>query len=127
MIAPERTLEGRRLLLVEDDYLIGAAVARSLENVGAIVVGPSGTIENALALLKDHGPVDAAVLDINLGDRTVYALADVLRDRQIPFVFATGYDEWVVADPHAGVPRLEKPVNITDLTDVLVELLLSAT
>src|SRR5436853_6439021 len=86
-------LRGRRFLVVEDEYVIAADLAASLEALGVEVVGPASSVAEALALLEnDREPLDGAVLDINLGSERAYPVADVLRDLGIPYVFTTGYD-----------------------------------
>jgi CheY-like chemotaxis protein len=75
------------------------------------VIGPAASIEHALELLDTERQLDGAVLDINLGGERAYPVADALRARAVPFVFATGYDSWAIPDAYASVPRVEKPVN----------------
>jgi CheY-like chemotaxis protein len=109
-------LKGRRLLLVEDEYLVAADLAASLESLGAEVIGPAASVEEALSFVqKDGVPLDGAVLDINLRNERVYPVADVLTARGIPFVFTTGYDAVAIPSAYAQVPRCEKPVDRTQL------------
>ncbi|WP_210526686.1 response regulator [Rubellimicrobium arenae] len=105
-------LRGRRVLVVEDEFLIAEDLCEELQSCGAKVMGPAASVAEALALL-DHGPApDMAVLDIGLEDEKVYPVADALRARGIPFVFATGYDAWVIPHAYTDVPRVEKPVGL---------------
>jgi DNA-binding LytR/AlgR family response regulator len=105
-------LRGRRLLVVEDEYVIAADLAVFLEAIGVEVAGPAASVAEALTLLENDGNrLDGAVLDINLGNERVYPVADVLRGRGIPFVFTTGYDAAVVPNSYSDVPRCEKPVD----------------
>jgi CheY-like chemotaxis protein len=113
------TLAGRRILVVEDEYVLAADVAQALEELGAVVVGPAATAERALALVAGEDRLDGAVLDIDLGGERAYSVADALVARGVPFVFATGYDHWVVPAAHAQAPRCEKPVDTTVLTRTL--------
>jgi CheY-like chemotaxis protein len=113
-------LRGRRLLVVEDEYLIAASLARELEGRGAEVAGPAGSVRDALALVEAEGDrLDGAVLDINLRDERVYPVADALAARGVPFIFLTGYDARVIPDAYAGVPRCEKPVSSALLSRTL--------
>lgn len=112
-------LQGRRLLLVEDDYIIAADFAYRLEECGVEVIGPAGTVEDAMALIDAEGAFDGAMLDINLGEEMVYPVADELAQRGVPFVFATGYSALVVPTAHADVPRVEKPVDMAALTRLI--------
>jgi CheY-like chemotaxis protein len=112
-------LKDRRILVVEDEYIIAADLAASLEERGVTVIGPANSIVDALTLLE-RGPVpDAAVLDVNLGREKVYPVADALWQRGVPFVFATGYDNFVVPDRYVSVPRCEKPIDIRALSRLL--------
>jgi CheY-like chemotaxis protein len=104
-------LQGRRLLVVEDEYLVAAYLAYTLEELGAEVIGPAGTVEEALQLVESEGSrLDGAVLDINLHGVRVYPVADALAARGVPFIFATGYDVTAIPEAFRGVPRCEKPV-----------------
>jgi CheY-like chemotaxis protein len=105
---------------VEDDYIVAADLAFALKERGAI--GPAGSIGAALKLVAEHIALDGAVLDVDLRGQRVYPVADALRVARVPFVFTTGYDEWIIPDICAAVPRLEKPVDIRTLTRALSEI-----
>ena len=111
MSDPARPLDGRRILLVEDEYLIAVETKRWLEAAGARVIGPFPRVEPALDHLEIEGAPDAAVLDVNLGDgEWVYPVADRLGAVGVPYLFVTG-DVRVEDDPaYRDRPRLEKPV-----------------
>ena len=117
--APAANLSGKRLLVVEDEYLIATDLALSLEDQGATVVGPVGSIADALALIATESTLDGAILDINLGHERAWDIAEELRRRGVPFIFATGYDAWITPEAFRDVPRCEKPVD----TRVLARLL----
>ena len=102
-------LNGRRILIVEDEYLIAMEMKRWLLAAGAEVLGPVPTVKRALDLIDDDG-IDAAVLDVNLGNGdTVYPVADKLSALGVPYLFATGDVKISGADPYRQQPRLEKP------------------
>jgi CheY-like chemotaxis protein len=113
------TLSGRRILVVEDDYMIAADLALSLQGLGVSVIGPAGSVDDALALAASGPAPDAAVLDVNLGVEKVFPVADALRAQGVPFVFATGYDDWLIPDAYRGTPRFDKPVDVRALAGVL--------
>jgi CheY-like chemotaxis protein len=104
------SLEGRRILLVEDEYFIVQDLARAFAAAGAVVVGPSATAADALRQIAATQKLDGAVLDINLQGEMVYAVADALATRGVPFVFATGYDQESIPERFSGCARCEKPV-----------------
>src|SRR3954463_4894142 len=109
-------LKGRRLLVVEDEYLVAADLAASLESLGTEVIGPAASVEEALSFVeKDGARLDGAGLDINLRNERVYPVADVLTARGIPFVFTSGYDAVAIPSAYAKAPRCEKPVDRTQL------------
>jgi CheY-like chemotaxis protein len=84
-------LHGRRLLVVEDEYLVAADLTESLEEMGAQVVGPVGSVEAALEKVRTDGHrLDGAVLDVNLRGERVYPVAEALAAHGVPFVFTTG-------------------------------------
>ena len=113
------SLQNRHVLLVEDDYILAQELKDELEHLGAEVLGPVYSVEDALALLAADPAPDTAVLDLNLGGEMVFPLADALEVRGIPFVFLTGYEQWTWGEHHAGVPRLEKPVDIQEVARAL--------
>ena len=118
--ASSEMLKGRRLLIVEDEYMIAADLAWWLEDQGAEVVGPAGSVDEAIALIAaEDGRLDGAVLDINLGHEPVFPVADRLLAAGVPFVFMTGYGGGIVPDAYATVPRHEKPFDRTVLLRVL--------
>jgi len=102
-------IDGRHILIVEDDYFIAMQVKRWLLAASAEVVGPVPSVEQALDLLE-HKVVDAAVLDVNLGNGgTVYPVADKLSALGVPYLFATGDVRISDAAAYRQCPRLEKP------------------
>jgi CheY-like chemotaxis protein len=106
------SLAGRRILIVEDEYLIAMDLALGLEEFGAEVVGPAGSVAEALELVESDGDkLDGAVLDVNLRDERVYPVADALAARGVRFVFASGYDAGVMPPAYADVPRCGKPID----------------
>ena len=114
-------LREKRVLVVEDDYLIGAMVSEMLSSVGALVVGPARTLIDALNLSRTE-ILDAAVLDLNLRGEAGDQVAAELCRRHIPFVVATSYGEQVRAG-RIQAPVLEKPFTEDMLFDALDRLL----
>ncbi|MBD8678349.1 response regulator [Sphingomonas sp. CFBP 13720] len=119
----ERQLEGCRILVVEDEYLIADDLRLALIDAGADVLGPVPTVTAAQSVLAAESRIDAALLDINLGGTMVFDLADALEARSVPFVFATGYDESAIPERFSAVPRLEKPVKARNVLATLGPLL----
>jgi CheY-like chemotaxis protein len=113
------TLTGRRVLVVEDDFLIANVIVEALRSQGADIVGPAGNLEHALVLAVGKEHIDGAVLDVNLRGETVYPVADVLRAKGVPIVFTTGYDAGDVAPRFADTPCLQKPFSLERLVRTL--------
>ena len=111
-------LRGRRVLVVEDEYLLAEDLRRDLENQGAEVLGPVPSVSEALKLLGQDPAPDLAVLDINLQGEMVYLVADALRAQAIPFLFTTGYEAQSIPPAYADVPRMEKPLALRELLQV---------
>ncbi|MFW5634266.1 MAG: response regulator [Erythrobacter sp.] len=103
-------LEGKKVMVVEDDYLIALMLCQSFEEEGAEVLGPVGRVEAALALIAREPRIDGAVLDINLAGDMVFPVADALLARGVPFLFSTGYDADELPQPYREVPHYRKPV-----------------
>jgi len=106
------TLGGRRVLVVEDEYMLAEELSAELANVGAVVLGPVGDLADATALIQAEQDIDVAVLDANLGGEMVFPAADLLIERGVPIVFTTGYDASIIPGRFSGVARCEKPVSI---------------
>lgn len=107
---PEKKLRGRRVLLVEDDFFLADGLEHELREAGAIVVGPAGSVEEALQLIASEPLIEAGILDINLHGEPSFPVADSLIERNVPFVFTTGYDTSVIPRRFSHVVRCEKPV-----------------
>lgn len=107
------TLASRAILVAEDEYFIANDLKRALVRAGATVVGPAASVDRATDLIEATPHIDGAILDVNLGGEKVFPVADVLRERGVPFVFTTGYDQAALPERYAVVLRLEKPVEAT--------------
>src|SRR5262245_55289924 len=102
-------LSGRRILIVEDEFFLADDLTRILNQRSAEVLGPVPTMTEALKVINESERIDCAVLDVNLGGKFVFPISAALRDRNIPFLFATGYASTQIPAEFDGVPRLEKP------------------
>jgi CheY-like chemotaxis protein len=119
------TLVGRRILLVEDEYLIATEMERWLSGAGAEVLGPVPSVQQALESIENE-PIglDGAVLDINLGGgETVYPVADRLSELDVPYLFATGDLRISGHSAHREHPLLAKPISRVELVRSLEKLL----
>ena len=116
-------MERRRILVVEDEYLIADDLAHDLRGLGAEVVGPIASVEQALEAVKAEDRLDGAVLDINLNGEMVFPVADALRERNVPIIFTTGYDEDTIPPRFGDIQRCEKPVTLIRLKKAVADVL----
>jgi DNA-binding response OmpR family regulator len=97
-----------RVLVVEDEFMMALDLVSTVEQAGYAVVGPAGTLEQALVLAKSFN-IDAALLDLNLWGRSSVPVADVLKGRGIPFAFVSGYDKDTLKSEFKDAPFITKP------------------
>lgn len=116
------TLDGARILVIEDEPIIALDVAGEIEGVGGEVVGIAGNVSEAMNMIKETAP-DAVVLDGNLGGERVDAIAEELLNRRIPFCFASGYGREHLPEGMNFVTKVEKPFIYGEISGVLVSLL----
>jgi len=109
--AEDALLNGCRVLVVEDDFLIADDFARRLAVHGAVVIGPAATLDAAHEALDRAGSIDVAALDINLRGTYVFPFARHLEAMGVPFLFCTGYGEDPISDCFRDVTRFEKPLS----------------
>jgi DNA-binding response OmpR family regulator len=109
------------ILVVEDDFYLAEDIADTLRNEGAHILGPAASVQDAFTLLQEKRP-DAAVLDVNLGLGTSFELGRALRSRDVPILFATGYEAKIIPRDLSDAPHLIKPLNMNILVAKLVEI-----
>ena len=114
-------LAGRKVLLVEDEALVGLDLMECLHRTNCEVVGPLLTLSDAIEAIKRHRP-DCAVLDIKVGGEHTTLIADELAARTIPFVWVSGYEREMLPVHYRDRPFVAKPF----LHDALLNALLNA-
>ena len=119
-------LLGLRLLLVEDEFLLALGLADVASDLGAEVYGPVASVGDALALIERLPELDAAILDVNLGEDTIYPVADALRARGVPFFFSTAQDPALLPPRFRDVPVCRKPFDAAEFRAALVQLRVAA-
>ena len=99
----------KRILVVEDEALIGMLTCDMVEEIGYSILGPYTSVADASDAVANHA-FEAAILDVNLGGQQAYPLADTLNARGLPFFFVTGYAQDSVDSRFANVPIVQKPI-----------------
>ena len=112
------TLSGMRVFIVEDEALVSMMLEDFLDDIGCRVVAVSARLDDAIGKAKSI-PMDVAVLDVNLAGEQSYPVADILRARSIPFVFATEYGITGVSAELQDTPVLVKPFGRMQLAEAL--------
>lgn len=112
------TTRPRRALIVEDEMLVSMLLEDILSDLAFEPVGPFAKLEEALAAARGH-EFDFAVLDVNLNGKETYGVADILMERGIPFVFATGYGKAGLPPRYRDCDVLSKPFRRDDLARIV--------
>lgn len=118
-------LQGIRILVVEDEFLLAMDIESAIREAGGEVVGPVVSLEEAVAT-AEREDLNAAVLDLNLRGEMSYPVAEVLDSRRIPFLFATGYSQGRLPDAFQCRPCLRKPFTWIALTAALERLVVDS-
>jgi DNA-binding response OmpR family regulator len=108
----------KRVLVVEDDAMLGLDIAQQLAEAGLEVIGPATSVTKAFRLMGQTG-CDVAVLDVNLGNETAEPVALELRARGMPFLVLSGYSSDQHPPGFHGAPMLSKPAHPKDLIALL--------
>lgn len=111
-------LAGLRVLVVEDEGGVALLIEDMLEELGCKVVLSVATLTKALAAANVED-FDFAVVDVNLDGQLVFPVAEVLRNRQLPFVFSTGYGRIGVPETFRDYEVLNKPFAMRELEQKL--------
>jgi CheY-like chemotaxis protein len=117
-MSSEANTAAKRVLIVEDELMIRMLLEGMLTDLGHTVAAEAGSIEEAMALAKD-ADFDIAVLDVNLNGQPITPVVEVLVQRGLPFVFASGYGQRGVPEPYRSSPTLQKPFQVDALEQAI--------
>ena len=120
----ENRLSGLNVLIVEDESLVAMLIEDTLGDLGCRVAGMASRIDDALDKAVSL-PLDIAILDVNLHGQQTAAVAEILKKRGVPFLFATGYGVGGLPRGFSDTPILQKPFHEADLERVLKQALAS--
>ena len=119
MNAVETGVAGTRVFVLEDEALVLFNLEDILADLGCSVVGPALRLDQAHDLLDKAAQADLVILDVNIGGKPVFPLAERLRDLGVPLVFATGYGRAGLPEEWQAAPVLQKPYTFEDVSTVL--------
>lgn len=118
--AQTERLHAANVLLVEDQLLIAMETEQALSSYGVRHIRTVSSVYEALQAIKDRCP-DIALLDFNLGKENSHEVATLLRKKNVPFIFATGYaDRTMIPAEFRDVPVLRKPYSIKNAVQELL-------
>ncbi len=106
------------VLLVEDEVMIRMMVADMLEELGYSVAAEAGEIGEAVKLAQST-EFDLAILDVNVNGKVITPVAEAVKARNRPFIFATGYGSAGVPQEYRDRPALQKPFQLETLAQVI--------
>lgn len=109
-----KVLQGKRILLVEDELLAALDIAEMVADLGAEVIGPIATLDEAMAV-AEREPIDGAILDVKLDHTFTTPLVLALARRNVPTLLSTGYERVMLPEELADLPKLTKPYDEASL------------
>jgi len=113
-----KIVAGKRVLVVEDELMIRMLLEGMLTDLGHTVAAEAGGIDEAVALAKKE-TFDVAVLDVNLNGHPVTPVVEILVERGVPFLFASGYGLRGVPEAYRAIPTLQKPFQADALAQAI--------
>jgi len=115
------TLDGTKVLLVEDEGMIAMLLKSMLASIGCNVVGTAARVPDAINKVGTLS-FDVALLDLNLAGTLSYPVADALRLRGMKFIFVTSYGRASLPPEMHDTPMLSKPFVVGQLEQALAAL-----
>ena len=114
-------LLNKRVLIVEDEMLVGLDLKEMLLDSGCTVIGPCPSIKKAMDLLEEQDAIDVAVLDVNLRGTYVFPLASHLQDIGVPIIFASGYEATNLPKDFQQTRIISKPYSKSECIEALCD------
>jgi DNA-binding NarL/FixJ family response regulator len=111
-------LNGRRVLLLEDEMLVSLLIEDVLDSQDCIIVGPFSQVAEAVLAAQTEA-IDAAILDMNIGGVMSFPVAEALQARKIPFFFLSGYGQIAMPGDHPEWRVYSKPFTNAELVKAL--------
>jgi len=114
--------KGLRVFLVEDEGMIRMMETDMLEELGHTVAAEAARIDQALELVRST-EFDLAILDVNVNGKLITPVAELIRARDIPIIFATGYGSDGLPEGFRDFPALPKPFQLDSLAKAIDEVI----
>jgi len=115
-------LSGLKVLVVEDEGAVALLIEEMLEDLGCKIAASTARFAQACRIAAT-ADIDLAVLDINLDGQPAFPIAEILRERQIPFLFSTGYGKSGLPHEFTGQPVIGKPFSMAELQKAIASIL----
>jgi two-component SAPR family response regulator len=112
-------LDGLKILVVEDEFLVAMDLSRMIRNLGGEVLGPVSTLTTATELLQ-AADLDGAIVDLKLGKISSLPLVEELQARGVPVVLSTGYATEMLPENLAEIPQLSKPYSKASFREIVI-------
>jgi CheY-like chemotaxis protein len=103
-----------RVLIVEDESIVAMMIEDFISDLGYELAGTAGRLDQALTLAQNSN-ADIALIDVNLNGQHTYPVAEALKARGVPFIFATGYGSAGLDEGWKHYPVLQKPFQVQEL------------
>ncbi|WGF88990.1 response regulator [Marinivivus vitaminiproducens] len=117
-VPPLDRLRGRRILIVEDEFIVSLEIEGLLTQMGCVIVGPAARVAEALAMIEGDD-LDGAIVDLNLDGDDADGVIEALTRRSVPFIIVTGYGVGGLSPATRGLPRLSKPIATAELRTMI--------
>jgi CheY-like chemotaxis protein len=118
MASEGKTAAGKRIFVVEDEIMIRMLLEGMLTDLGHSVAAEAGDLRQAVDLAR-QGQFDLAVLDVNLNGDSVTPVVEILAERGVPFIFASGYGQRGLPEAYRTAPILQKPFQSEALEEAI--------
>lgn len=122
MSGTDSILAGVRVFVVEDETLVLIDIEDCLADAGATIIGPAMNLAQAVQIAESEQEIDIALLDINVQGEQVFPAAEILRRRNVPILFASGYGKSSLTGEWSEMPVAPKPYAMSEVVATLAKL-----